>query len=67
VVHSLSIFLFPFFGLVYLFFFFSMFSMYCFLLIVIFGAASIDEPQGFSGSPPVAFSTYCKMYDYSGK
>jgi len=41
--------------------------MYCFLLIVVFGAASIDEPQGFSGSPPVVFSMYCKMCDYSGK
>jgi len=32
-----------------------------FLLIVVFGAASIDEPQGSSGSPPVVFSMHCKM------
>jgi len=33
----------------------------------IFGAASIDEPQGFSGSLPVVFTMYWKMCDYSGK
>jgi len=42
-------------------------SVLFFLLIVVLGAASIDEPQGFSGSPPVVFSMYCKMCDYSGK
>jgi len=60
VVHSLSlslsIFLFPFFCLVY-------FSFLLYLACIvfancIFGAASIDEPQDFSGSPPVVFTMY---------
>jgi len=34
---------------------------------ICFGAASIDEPQGFSGSPPVVSTMYCKLCDYSGK
>ena len=32
-----------------------------------FSRANTDEPQGFAGSPPVVFSMYCKMCDYSGK
>ena len=65
-VHSLS----PFFSshfLFCLFFFSSIFSMYCFFANCFFGAASIDESQGFSGSQPVVFTMYCKMCDYSGK
>ena len=39
------------------------FSMYYLLVNVAFGAASIVEPHGFSGSLPVMFSMCCKLCD----
>jgi len=35
--------------------------------LLFLGAASIDEPLGFSGSPPVVITVYFKLCDYSGK
>jgi len=50
-----------------LFFFSSIFSIYYFFANCCFWGRQHWWATGFSGSPPVVFSMYCKMCYYSDK